>query len=570
MARRAPVPPSSPLPHVAKAEKYAEDVVSGQIPACRWVQAACRRHIADKKRAKSGWDYKFDPDLAERKCRFIELLPHAKGEWAAKKSLIKLEPWQCFIICVVFGWVWSSEPGRRRFQIVYIEVPRKNGKSVLSASVGLNMLCADGEYGAEVYAGATSEKQAWEVFRPAKQMASGTPALLQQFGIDVNASNIHIIGNGSRFEPLIGKPGDGASPSCAIIDEFHEHDTPDQRDTMLTGMGARRQPLLWIITTAGDNLSGPCYDERLTIQKILDGSQEDDRRFGIIYTVDEADDWTTESSLIKANPNYGVSVLGEFLRAQQADAIRNSRNQGVFKTKHLNIWVQARAAYFNMQRWAACYDPTLKIEDFRGRRAWIGLDLASEVDIAALELLIEDDDGFVEFGRYYLPEETISDPKNVHYQAWEHNNQVIQTDGAMIDFARIEQDVVELAEMFSAEIAYDPFQATYLVTRLMDLGLSVVKYPQQVATMSPAMKRLDALLMAGKFRHACDERHPMTWMMSNVTTRRNDPKDNVYPRKEREANKIDGPVALMMALGRAIVGGDENLIYSDGRELRFA
>ena len=547
MARRPPASPGHL--HVDLAESYARRVLAGDIPACVWVRAACKRHLDDL--LKKDWDYTFNPDLAEKKCRFIELLPHSKGEWAAKKTLIRLEPWQCFVVCVVFGWVMKAEPDKRRFQIVYIEVPRKNGKSVLSAGIGLNMLCADGEHGAEVYSGATTEKQAWEVFRPAKLMAQGTPKMLEHFGVEVNASNIHITGNGSRFEPLIGKPGDGASPSCAIIDEFHEHQTPDQRDTMLTGMGARRQPLLWIITTAGDNLSGPCYDERLTIQKVLDGSEEDNRRFGIIFTTDEGDDWTSEEALIKANPNYGVSIRPDFLRAQQQDAIRNSRNQGIFKTKHLNLWVQSRSAYFNMQRWAAGYDPTLRMEDFYGRRAWMGIDLASEVDIAAVELVVEDGDGFVEFGWYYLPEETVMDPKNGHYQGWHADGNIVLTDGAMIDFARIEEDVVDLAEKFKLDVAYDPFQASYLVTRLMERGISVWKFPQQVNTMSPAMKRVDALMMSGKLRHRCNEKHPMTWMMSNVTARV-DAKDNVYPRKEREQNKIDGPVALIMAVGKAI------------------
>lgn len=525
------------------------DVLADHIPACKWVKAACRRHEMDlqRSRAKGGWAYYFDPAAAERKCKFIELLPHTKGEWAARRERLKLEPWQCFILCVVFGWLDAE--GLRRFRIVYVEVPRKNGKSAFSAGIGLAMLAGDKEHGAEIYAGATTEKQAWEVFRPAKLMAQRTPAMLDHYGIEVNASNIHILANESRFEPIIGKPGDGASPSMAIVDEYHEHDTPDLVDTMLTGMGARQQPLLWIITTAGSNVSGPCYDERLTCQKVLDGTIEDDRRFATIYTIDVEDDWTAEASLQKANPNYGVSIRPQFLIDAQRDAIRNARGQNVFKTKHLNVWVQARSAAFNMERWAAGYDPTLRLEEFRGHRAMIGLDLASEVDIAALEVLIEDDDGFVEFGRYYLPEETVSDPKNVHYQAWQHDGQIIVTDGAMIDFARIEEDLLELAEMLDVEIAYDPFQATYLVTRLMEKNLRVVKFPQQVPTMSPAMKRVDALIMDGKLRHRCDEKHPMTWMMSNVTCRV-DAKDNIYPRKEREQNKIDGPVALIMAAGR--------------------
>jgi phage terminase large subunit-like protein len=554
-------------PHVAKADGYARDIQSGAIPACKWVKLACQRYEGDRKREKaSDWPYKFSPDLAERVCRFIEYLPHTKGKWAGNRELIVLEPWQCFILVNVFGFI-RKDNGKRRFREADIIVPRKNGKSALSAGVGLYMLAADKEHGAEVYSGATTEKQAWEVFRPAKLMAQGRADLRAQLGIEVNASNIHVLATSSRFEPLIGKPGDGGSPSCAIIDEFHEHETPDQVDTMLTGMGAREQPLLWIITTAGDNLAGPCYDKLITCRQILEQVIDDEEKFFIEYTIDEADDWTSEEALRKANPNIDVSVSGDFLLARQKEAIQNARDQGRFKTKHLNLWVQSRAAAFNLQKWNEGYDPTLQPEDFAGRRAWLGLDLASETDIAALELIVEDDDGgFVEFGRYYLPEDTVADPKNSHYQAWQETGEVIVTDGAMIDFARIKEDILGIAEMFPrVEVGFDPYQATYLVTQLMEHDITCIKFPQQVATMSPAMKRLDALMLSSQLRHRHGPKSPMTWMISNVVARV-DAKDNIYPRKERPENKIDGPVSLIMAIGRSM-SVVEDTPYGDGRDL---
>jgi phage terminase large subunit-like protein len=551
--------------HVDAAGKYAADVREGAIPACRRVIAACLRYEQDRAReTEADWPYRFDAKAAEKVCAFIEYLPHTKGKWAAERKRLILSPWQSFIYVNVFGFLRKSD-GLRRFRDALCVVPRKNGKSLMSAGTGLYMLTADNEHGAEVYAGATTEKQAWEVFRPAKQMAQGTPALLDHYGVDVNASNIHILGNGSRFEPLIGKPGDGASPSCAIIDEYHEHADSAQFDTMLTGMGARDQPLMWVITTAGDNVAGPCYDKLLTGRAILDGTMKDEEKFFIEYTIDD-DDWTSETAIRKANPNLDVSVSLEFLLARQREAVNNTREQGRFKTKHLDLWVQSRNAYFNMQKWASCRNPGLRMEDFAGRRAWLGLDLASEIDIAALEVVIEDGDGFVRFGRSYAPEDTVEDPKNKHYQGWMGDGRLTVTEGAMIDFERIEEDIVKIAALFrNAEVAFDPFQATFLVTRLMARGIECVKYPQQVATMSPAMKRLDALITDGKIRHDCDERDPMTWMLSNVVARV-DAKDNVYPRKERPENKIDNPVALMMAIGRAVL--DDNASpYSDGRGL---
>ena len=211
-------------------------------------------------------------------------MPHVKGEWARKRMTLKLEPWQKFILSTLFGWKRAKD-GLRRFREAYIEVPRKNGKSCFVAPMGLYMLVADGEEGAEVYSGATTEKQAWEVYGPARIMAKRAEGFMEHYGVDVRAKNMNLIGSASRFEPLIGDPGDGASPHCAIVDEYHEHDSPRLYDTMITGMGARRQPLIIVITTAGFNLGGPCYDMRLRAGKVLDRTLQDEELFAIVYTI---------------------------------------------------------------------------------------------------------------------------------------------------------------------------------------------------------------------------------------------------------------------------------------------
>lgn len=243
--------------------------MAGKVLACKWVKLACRRQLKDLARqGKKAFPYRFEPEKAERICRFIELLPHTKGKWAAKRELLRLSPWQKFILTTLFGWIRTKD-GLRRFREAYIEVPRKNGKSIKAAGVGLYCLSADDEHGAEVYSGATSEKQAWEIFRPARLMAKRTPDLCERFGIEVNASTLAIPENGSRFEPLIGSPGDGASPSCVLIDEYHEHDSDELYDAMVTGMGAREQPITFIITTAGSNMAGPCYIKRGQVVNVL-------------------------------------------------------------------------------------------------------------------------------------------------------------------------------------------------------------------------------------------------------------------------------------------------------------
>ena len=222
-------------PHVDAANRYARAVVAGTKPANKWVRLACQRHLDDLKKSKArAYPFRFDAEQAERVSRFIELLPHTKGKWAASGERLKLEPWQCFKTVCLFGWLRKSD-GYRRFSKALILEPRKNGKSAWAAAIGLYMLAFDGEHGAEVYSGATNERQAWEVFRPARIMALRSPQLCSAVGLTVNASNLHVLGTESRFEPIVGRPGDGSSPHCAIHDEYHEHDTDDQVSSMEIG-----------------------------------------------------------------------------------------------------------------------------------------------------------------------------------------------------------------------------------------------------------------------------------------------------------------------------------------------
>lgn len=543
-------------PNVNAANKYARDVVAGRIPACKEVRQACQRHLNDITAAKAkSYPYRFDRDAAERVCNFVQLLPHTKGKWARERRLIVLEPWQQFAFAVLFGWL-SKKTGLRRFREAYVEVGRKNGKSVIAAGVSNYMLAADGEYGAEVYCGATTEKQAWEVFRPARLMLQKSPALISAAGIEIMAKNISIPEDGSRLEPLIGNPGDGSSPSCALVDEFHEHQTPDLYDTMLTGMGARDQPLMFIITTAGFNLAGPCYDKRRQAQQMLEGSVANDELFAIIYTIDEGDDWQDPDILRKANPNYGVSVSEEFLLKAQRDAIRYPSRQNSFLTKHLNVWVSARTAWLNMADWLAAGEQGLKLEQFEGQPCWMGVDLASKTDIAAIALLFRNDldDGktqWTAFVRSYLPEGAVERASNnrAAYESWINSGDLITTDGEELDFDIIRDDIMDLSGRFDIqEIAYDPWRATQLAHQLMKDGAEVIEYRNTVQNMSPPMREMEAAVTASRWRHPCDP--VLTWMASNVVAKL-DAKENIFPRKERAENKIDGIVAILMALGRA-------------------
>ena len=436
-------------PNVNAANQYARNVVRGKIPACQFVIQACQRHIDDMAAEKSKkFRYRFDKDMAEKAAKFIQLLPHTKGEWAFKRMPITLEAWQLFIVCCAFGWVQKGSK-LRRFREVYTEIPRKNGKSAISAGVALYCFTCDNEFGAEVYSGATTEKQAWEVFRPARLMCKRTPLLVEAFGIEVNASNLNRPEDGARFEPLIGNPGDGASPHCAIVDEYHEHPTDSLYTTMLTGMGARRQPLMWAITTAGYNIEGPCYDKRREVIEMLNGTVPNEELFGVIYTVDEGDDWTDPKVLEKANPNMGVSVYRDFLLSQQQRAINNARQAGVFKTKHLNIWVAARAAFYNLVSWQNCEDKTLTLEQFEGQPCVLSFDLARKLDMNSMaRLFTREIDGKTHYysvaPRFWVPYDAVfSVEKNEdrrtaeRFQKWVEMGLLTVTDGAEVDYRYI-------------------------------------------------------------------------------------------------------------------------------------
>jgi phage terminase large subunit-like protein len=547
-------------PQVQEAHQYALDVVEGRLPACQHARRACLRHLADLEKASagSGWPYVFDPAKASRPVRFIELLPHVKGKWARsdpktkKPSRLLLQPWQKFILCSIFGWV-HRDTGLRRFQMASIYIPRKNGKSSFAAAIGLFMLTKDGEPGAEVYCGATTERQAWEVFGMARQMCLAEPKLPTSTGMKVLGSAL-IMPDGGKFMPVIGKPGDGASPHCFIVDEYHEHLDSSLLDTMRTGTGAREQALGIIISTAGDNLRGPCREDWRDVEKLLAGDYEDDTKFGIIFSADDGDDWTMESTLVKANPNWGVSVLPQAYLPLQQQAIRKASEQAVFKTKHLNMWVGAKAGWANMQKWAACADPSMTLDQFDGGQCWIGIDAAAKVDVFSMVVLFQRGDKTACFAKHFLPEETIELPENAHLRKWRDEGWLTQTEGARTDQAVVEQVLRDWSRRFAIEcVAYDPREMNYLMGRVQSwAGFDIVEVNQGPAHMSEPMKELEALIEEGRIVHQNDP--VLNWMMSNVVRKQSQGTVKYYyPSKERGDAKIDGVVALIMALGRKML-----------------
>jgi len=548
------------------ARDYAKQVKNREIPAARYVRAACERQIADLKRySKKRSAYRFDQTRAEKICKFVELLPHIKGPKAGER--IVLEPWQIFLLTTVFGWI--KPDGSRRFRRVYVEVPRGNGKSALSSAVALYMLCADGEGGAEVYSFATTRDQAKIVFGDAQHMVRMTPGIRSAFGVETGAHSIYVMKTASKFEPLSaeGSTLDGLNTHFACVDELHAHKTRVVYDVVETSIGKRAQSLLWVITTAGSNRAGICYEVRTFVTKMLDGVVEDESQFGVIYGLDEGDDWTGEAALIKANPNWNVSVRAEVLGPLQAKAMQLPSAVNNFKTKHLNEWVNADTAWMDMRAWDACQNQALELDQFLGQPCWVGLDLASKVDIAALSLVFRDPENpgtFIAFAKHYLPEETVNSSSNSQYSGWMRAGRLTVTPGNVIDFGWIEADLLDLCSRFDVQsVAFDPFQATQLSTRMVAEGLPMVEVRPTVLNFSEPMKTLEALVLQRKLVHDGDP--VLAWMASNVVAHL-DAKDNIYPRKERAENKIDGIVALIMALSRAIKQ-EENLVLGSDYEL---
>lgn len=566
---------------VASANAYIRDVLSGKVPACKFVRQACERQVRDLAAAKTGdFAFRFDATAAERACRYLERLPHIKGPLARNNTRLSLQPWQCFVYTTAYGWLhkWGPLATKRRFSTVYLEVPRGNGKSFMLSGAGLYALSADNEAGPEVYSAAVTKDQARIVFETARKMAEKTPDLRQALGVTVGKTAIVVERNSGTFKPLASDEDslEGLNIHFVTIDELHAHKRRAVYDVCETAMGKRDQPAMWIITTAGTDRAGICYEVRSYVVKILGQAAIDDTWFGLIYTIDglegsggqesEADDWQSEDAWRKANPNWGVSVEPSHIARMATKAMQLPSAQSNFKQKHLNVWVNADSAWLDMGAWNRCADPALRVVDFEGEGCTVGLDLASKVDVAAKIKLfvrrIDDVDHFYVFGTYYLPTRAIFDGRNAQYQGWSTANLLTETPGDVIDYATIEADLLDDCNRFGpVEVAYDPWQAMQLAQNMMAQDVPMVEYRQTVANFSAPMKELQALVLSGRLHHDGDP--ILTWMISNVVCH-TDAKDNIYPRKERDENKIDGVVATIMAVGRRIAAGltgDPQILY---------
>lgn len=543
--------------HVAIALAYCRDVVAGKITAGRLVRLACQRQLSDLER--KDWNYRFDAEKAGRACRFFELHPHVKGPKAGE--LFSLEPWQCFIATTVFGWV-RKDTGRRRFRRAYTEVPRGNGKSFMSSSVGNFGLAADGEEGAEVYSAATTTEQANIVRGDAAAMLRKRPDLMRKLGITLSTNAIFQKRSNSAFKALSreAKNQDGKNIHFAIVDELHAHPTRELWDVLVTGAAKRPQSLIWTITTAGVDTSGICYEVRDSVVKMLEG-QPNEALFGVIYTLDDGDDWRVEENWIKANPNWNASIDHDAFRLAAIEATQSPAKENNFKTKHLNVWCGADVAWMQMDKWDACADTTLREDQFAKQPCVEGIDLASKIDIASKVRVFWRDlprgdkveRHFYAFASCYLPEQRVRESRNAQIPGWVKQGFIRTTPGDVIDFEVVKDDLKADAKAYDVrEVAFDPWQAQQMANELNKPAgpLTMVELRATVQNFSEPMKAWEALVREGRFHH--DGNPAFRWMVSNVVCHV-DAKENIYPRKQVPENKIDAAVACIMAMNRALL-----------------
>ncbi|ETT46282.1 hypothetical protein BSK66_25555 [Paenibacillus odorifer] len=544
--------------------KYAERVLSGDIPAGEPVRLACQRHLdnlRDSELNVSTFEYYFDDLAAEHALEFFGYLRHSKGKWA--RQSFELQLWQEFIIGSIFGWLHKTTQ-LRRFRTVYEEIPRKNGKSTKVSGIGLYLTVADEEYGAEVYAAATKRDQAKITFDEAARMVKASPDLMQKFRVYKN--NLHVIDTGSKFEPLGADSDsqDGLNVHGGLIDEYHAHKSSAMYDVIESGTSAREQPLIYVITTAGINQNGPCYQLREYAMKVLKGIQPDETFFAYIATIDDDDDVFDPAVWMKANPNLGISKELDYMVKQANKAKQMATAYVNFLIKDLNKWTNAAVKWIPMSKWDASAGK-IELDQLKGRKCYGGLDLSTKLDITAFALVFPPDhsDGeYIVLVFFWIPEDAVQEKEGkdkVLYTNWVEEDLVYTTPGNAIDYRFIRKTINDLGKMYKIEeIAFDPWRATQTALELADDGFTMVEMSQTLKNLSEATQEFEKLAVSKRLIHGGNP--VMRWMVDNTVVRM-DENENVAPSKKKSSGRIDGVAATINALARCIVHEDKTSVY---------
>ncbi len=540
---------------MTKAEQYIAEVLAGRAVTSKLVRLACERHQRDLETGHTR-NLKFDRKQAFRIIQFIETFcHHSQGEWAEQR--VTLAPWQQAMLWILYGWRWA-DTGYRRFKFAYIELAKGNGKSFLASAIGLYELIASGEPGAEVYSVATKKDQARIVFSEAERMVSKSPALKGR--ITSYRDNLHIAGTASKFQPLSSDEDslDGPRPQALIADELHAWGVSARKlwDVLANALGKRRSPIFLVITTAGSGEQSLCRQQHNYCEKVLTGIHVDDSWFAWVCGLDPEDRFDDPAAWIKANPNLGVSVqikeLTEAINKAKGDP---ASLNGVLRLR-LGIWTQAVTAWIPMDEWSACNEP-IAPESLKGQPCFGGLDLSTTTDISAFVLLFppyEERTKWVVLPHFFLPEDNIekrSRRDRVPYEAWKRAGLFNLTSGNVIDYDAIRLKISELDKLYDIrEIAFDPWNCTETATWLQDQGFVCSSLRQGFASLAGPTKRLLELILTHDLCHL--DNPVLRWMASNVVVD-TDATGSIKPDKSKSSEKIDGIVALICALSRAMV-----------------
>lgn len=551
--------------------QYSASVVSGEIVAGKYVILACKRHLNDLKRqGTEEFPYIFNEekankpfDFAEKYCRHIE-----DGHTVRKGDPIILDPFLNFIIGSVFGWV-QKDTGLRRFRKAYEQVGRKNSKSTTLSVVALYMFAADGEGGPQIYTAGTMREQAKIVYDASDAMVKQNKRLKSKIRSTRRNIMFHKT-NGGKMLPLSKeiKKMDGFNPSCGIVDEYHAHPTSDMYDVLMSGMGMRRQPLMFVISTAGFDLSSPCYAEYLYCKKVLDGEFTNDEYFIYIAEMDKGDDINNESNWIKANPllaqtEAGIAFLrGELKIAQEMP----EKRRGVF-TKNFNIWYdQKDNGFISMERWAECGVDDKDMPETKGTDCYVGIDLSKKIDLTSVSFEFKLKDGrYVVYSHSFIPEETLqakTQTDKVPYALWVSKGWITVTPGGVTDYKFVEEYILNQAalnEWKIREICFDPYNATQFANDLQAKGYECIEIRQGMQTLSGPTKDFRDMVVARKIIH---NRNPvLRWALSNAVTRQ-DHNENIMLDKDKSTERIDPAAAVIDSHVRAfIVASKKPSIY---------
>lgn len=557
--------------YLALARQYEDDILSGAIPSCKWVRLAVERNRRDLARQRTeAFPYYFDSKAAAAVCRFIESMPHVKGEWSKPLgrredgsiiwATITLEPHQIWKYGTFFGWKRTAD-NLRRFRTGYDLQPRKNAKTTPIAAVLLYLATADGEQGAECYSAATTRPQASVVTSIAIEMARRNPEFREWFGVQVNARDLEISRTASLLRPLSSDAGtlDALNTHACVIDELHAHKTRAVWDVMETSTGARRQPVIWVTSTAGESTVGILVEQLTHLQKVLEQRLDDETVFGVYYTIDEEDieRWDQEDVWRKANPNYGVSVKPDDLARLALKAKHSPAARATFLIKRLNVFTNAEHGFINAESWDRCANPDeVQLELLHGTPCRIAIDLAQVRDVASIGIGFEHEDGRLSvICEHYLPKATVDASPIAQMSGWVVEGRIKEIEGNVQDFNLLEDRLQQLADDLNAyEVLFDPALAAHMMQNMQRrLGEDRVKQvPQSVAVLDPAMKEFERRVLTQDLEHDGDP--VLAWMVSNVVVKR-DYKDQIYPRKmggKDSPNKIDGFMTILFLLARML------------------